>query len=212
MLQSELDPNLTFDPEKHHYFYQGLRVPNVTSLLKDYGLIDFTGVPEDRLEYKSALGSAVHYAAFLFDQGNLDEESLHPDIVPYFQGYKKFREITGFEPRYSELKLYSKKWRFAGTLDLQGPFEWKEQEVESIIDIKCSWELYPSNGPQIAAYKLAFEEMFRSIKIKARFVLQLKPNGNYEVDLCKDADDQTTFLSALHLHHWKIRKGILKEE
>jgi hypothetical protein len=165
------------------------------------------------LKYKQGLGIAVHYACDLLDDCNLDESTLHPDIVPFVNAYKKFREVTGFEPRYSELRMYSKKYKFAGTLDKQGPFEWCGKELESIIDLKCVWSMYPSTGPQTEGYKILFEEN-HDIKIKGRFGLQLKPTGHYEIFPFKDLTDKTTFLSCLQLHNWRNKhhqKGEVKQ-
>ena len=206
------DPKLTFDHDKHLYFYDGVIVPNTTRLLQDYGLIDFSHVPLARLNYKRDLGTAVHYACFLLDENNLDESTLHPEIVPYVNAYKKFMEITGFEPRFSELKLYSKKWRFATTLDRQGPFEWERKEQESVIELKCTWEMYPSTGPQTASHKIVVEENFPEIKIKKRFGLQLKENGNYEIHPLTDPQDENTFLACVVLHHWRERNGLIRPE
>lgn len=204
-----VDPKFTFDEKTHRYFYDGQRIPNVTSLLQDYGLIDLSMVPPDRLEYKRQLGIAVHYATHLLDEHNLDESSLNPVIVPYVDAYRKFLEISGFEPKHSELKLFSKRWRFAGTLDRQGLLEYKGKLLEVIIDLKCTWEMYPSTGPQSAAYQILFEENFGT-KIKGRFGLQLKENGNYELYLYADPSDAQTFLSCLRLHHWRQEKGLIK--
>lgn len=209
---STVPAGFTFDFEKHEYRLNGEVLPSVTQLLQEFALYDLSRVPPDRLEYKRILGTAVHLACHYLDDNRLDESTMHPDIVPYVNAYKKFREITGFEPRYNEERMYSKKWRFAGTLDRQGLFEWGGQEIESIIDIKCVWEMYPSTGPQTEGYKILFEENFKT-KIRGRFGLQLKPSGHYEVIPFMDKTDNTTFLSCLHLHYWRKKhnqKGEVK--
>ena len=200
-----------FRAEDHKYFHGGIEVPGVTRLLQDYDLINFDGVPKERLDYKFALGTAVHYAIKLYNEQNLDEDSMHKAVKPYFQAYKKFCEIHKYEPRHTEHRLYSKKWQFAGTMDSQGLFFWKKNDLESIIDWKCSWGMYPANGPQTAGYQILFEEEYK-IKIKARFGLQLKPTGAFEIIEYSDPADKTVFLSALTLHHWKVRNGLIKPE
>lgn len=207
-------PSFDFDPEKHIYTVKGEVIPSVTQLLQEFALSDLSRIPADRLEYKRILGTAVHIACQYLDDCRLDESSLHPEIIPYVNAYKKFREITGFEPRHSELKMFSKKWKFAGTLDKQGLFEWGGKSIESIIDLKCVWQVYPSTGPQTEGYKILFEENFKT-KIKGRFGLQLKPTGHYEVIPFQDKQDNTTFLSCLHLHYWRKthnQKGEVKHD
>jgi len=203
--------DFTFDPIKHRYYYDGRHVPNVTSLEEEYGLINFDGVPRDRLEYKTVLGSAVHYAIMLHNQDNLNEESLDPRIKGFFLAYRKFTEVFKYEPRRTELRLYSKKWRFAGTLDSQGLFYWKQKEIEAIIDWKCTWALYPANAVQTAAYQILLEENYPDIKIKGRFSLQLKDTGCYELLEHTDKTDRNTFLAALTLHYWRVKYGLIKQ-
>jgi hypothetical protein len=204
-MNTEISEKLTFDQEKHEYFYEGKKVPGVTRLLQDYGLIDFTGVPKERLEFKSALGTAVHYAISLHNQDDLDEDSMSEEIKPYFLAYKKFCEVHKYEATHTELRLYSKKWRFAGTMDSQGLFNYKGKEVESIIDWKCVYKGYPSANIQTAAYELLFNENFPEVKSKKRFNLILKPTANYEIVECADPGDRNIFLACLTLHHWKER-------
>jgi hypothetical protein len=189
-----------FDPESHIYSYGGDIIPSVTQLLQEFGLIDFSQVPKSRLEYKRVLGIAVHYAIQLHNADNLDEGKLDKRILPYFLAYKKFTEIYKFEPRHTELRMYSKKMRCAGTLDLQGLLNYNDAEVETILDIKCSWILYPSNKVQLSGYKAMYEENYKT-KIKKIFSLKLNQNGNF--DLVEHQYDYNTFISMVILHYWK---------
>ena len=195
----------TFDQEKHIYRYNAEIVPSVTQLLNEFGLIDFSGVPIDILEYKRALGTAVHYAIELMEQDNLDEDSLGHEIKPYLDAYKRFREVTGFEPRATENRLYSKKWRFAGTMDQQGIHMTNLGGEEVIADYKCTWKLDAACGPQLQGYKILVEENF-GIKIKKLFGLQLKPTGRYEFKEFKDPTDKQDFLACLWLWHQRVNK------
>lgn len=203
---------LTFDPEKHIYRYNGEIVPSVTTLLNEFKLIDFTGVPKETLEYKRALGSAVHYAIDLMEQDNLDEDSLSPEIKPYVEAYKRFREVTGFEPYGTENRLYSKKWRFAGTLDQFGTGLTKISGDWWLIDFKCTWKLYASCGPQLNGYKILIEENKKELnlpedfKLKGLGGLQLKPNEHYDLQEFKDPNDKQDFLACLWLHWQKRNK------
>lgn len=197
---------LTFDPEAHIYKWNDEIVPSVTQLLNEFKLVDFSNVPKDRLEYKRSLGVAVHYAIELMEQDNLDEESLSEEIRPYVNAYKSFREVSGFEPRQTENRMYSKKWRFAGTMDQQGIHLSKVGSEQAIIDYKCTWKLYAACGPQLQGYKILFEENNPGIKIKKLFGLQLKSNGHYELEEFKDPNDKQDFLACLWLHYQKRNK------
>lgn len=196
---------LTFDQETHIYRWNNEIVPSVTQLLNEFKLVDFSGVPKDRLEYKRSLGVAVHYAIELLEAQNLNEDSLAEAIKPYLDAYKSFREVTGFEPRQTENRMYSKKWRFAGTMDQQGIHLGKVGNEEAIIDYKCTWKLYAACGPQLQGYKILFEEN-TGIKIKRLFGLQLKPTGHYELEEFKDPNDKQDFLACVWLHYQKRNK------
>lgn len=205
MIQRKLQENnlLRFDPVTHTYTYAGVVWPSVTQLLGLFKLVDFSMVDPVVLEEKRRLGTIVHRGAELLDKQTLDEDHFNlkfPEAVPYLHAYRRFREIEDFEPEDNELRLYSKKWRYAGTLDRQGIFK----GLPTIIDLKCSWEIYPSNGPQTAGYALAFEELFGT-KIKRRFALQLKPTGHYELKEYKSPQDLQDFLACLVLY-WRRRE------
>lgn len=204
---------LTFDQEAHVYKWNDEIIPSVTQLLGEFGLVDFSAVPKDVLEYKRVLGTAVHCSIELMEQDNLDEDSLHPEIKPYLEAYKRFRLVTGFEPKSTENRMYSKKWRFAGTMDQQGILDGQE----AIVDYKCTWRLYESCGPQLQAYKILFEENNPGTKIKKLCALQLKSTGHFELQEFKDANDKQDFLACLWLHwqkrnKYKTSKGVIYDD
>ena len=218
-------PGFTFDPKDHIYRYLGKRVWSNTQLLNEYKLIDFTNVPEARLFYKQQLGTAVHYACHLLVNTNLDEASLdkcdetlkaicpgeHKSIKGYIDAFRKFCEVTGFEARHSELPLYSKRFGFATTLDLQGPFVWQGKERESIIELKCTWELMPSNRPQTAGQEIAFNENYPKIKNKSRFGLKLKEDSCYDIIEYNSPRDKQVFLACLEIHRFREENGLVKD-
>lgn len=201
------DPLFKFDFEKHEYTYAGIPEPSVTQLLQEFGLVDYSEVPRMRLEYKRVLGIAVDRACQLLDDNNLDEEKLSKPLIPYINAYKKFREITGFEPQtdLTNTPLRSKKWRFCGSPDRQGILASKLGDEEVLIDLKCTWKLYRAVGPQLWGYKILIEENC-GIKIAKLFGLQLKPSGNYVLEPYNDKTDMNDFLSCVSLHWAKRNK------
>lgn len=204
-------PKFNYDPAKHLYTCGDEPWPSVTQLLQEFKLIDLSHIPVDRLNEKRILGTVVHKAAEYLDDRKLDEVHFAekwPRAVPYLNAYKRFREIEDFEPVHNERQLWSRKWRFAGTMDRQGIFKGHD----AIIDLKCSWEMYASNGPQTAGYDILFEETFK-VKNRLRFGLQLKENESYELHEYKDKQDYSDFLACVVLHwrkrnHYKTSKGV----
>ena len=106
------DPLFKFDPEKHVYTYSGEPWPGVTGLLQEFGLIDYSQVPPERLEYKRVLGTAVDLACEYLDKRILDEEKLSKPLVPYVEGYKKFCLVSGFEldAEKTAVPMFSMRW------------------------------------------------------------------------------------------------------
>ena len=199
------DTLFKFDPERHVYTYRGIPEPSVTQLLNQFKLSDFSMVPASRLKYKQILGTAVDYACQLVDELTLDESKLSEPLIPYVDAYKKFCEITGFESRqhFTNTPLRSAKWRFCGSPDRQGLLATKLGDQESIIDLKCTWKMYKSVGPQLQGYKILIEENY-PVKIKKLYGLQLKGTGNYELVEYADKTDLNDFLACVHLH-WQLR-------
>ena len=177
--------------------------PHPTGLLQEFGLIDYSMVPRDRLEYKRVLGMAVDLACNYLDNCNLDKSSLDKRIVPYVEAYEKFCRVTGFEvdPDRSQKPLSSRKWRFCGTNDMIGLLN----DELVLVDRKCTWTVYAAAGPQLAAYQLLAEENY-GIKIRRRFALQLKETGNYDLVEFKEKSDFVDFQACLYLHWQRVQK------
>ena len=87
---------LVFNEDRHEYSLDGQRLPSVTQLLAP--LVDYSKVPKDVLERAQQLGTAVHRMTELFDNDDLDEDSLSDELRPYLAGWIKFRAECQFEP------------------------------------------------------------------------------------------------------------------
>lgn len=208
--------NTEFDPITHIGKVNGVIYPSVTQLLTEFGLQDLSRVPEDRLEYKRVLGTRVHAATVLLDNGSLDEEHFgtnFPECVPYLNAYRKFREIEGFTPIVKEVRLFSKKYRFHGAMDEVSTHDGRYGDRLCIIDYKCVFRMYNSVGPQTAGYEILVKENSKGLGLdKAmlrkrfhRFALILKPTENYDlVPLTDNVNDEQDFIACARLH-WRNR-------
>ena len=195
---------LEFDNETHLGRVNGVVYPSVTQLIQEFKFVDYSMVDEETLEYKRVLGTAVDYACDLWEQNNLDIDSLHPDIFPYFEAYRKWREICGIEPDMEKSlnRVLSKKYRFHGSPDIVYHIDGNKY---GLIDRKCTWVLYKSGHLQCQLYKMLLEEV-HGIKIIKKELLQLKKNGTYKLESPKDKvivqDAQ-----ALIFMHWRKREA-----
>lgn len=190
---------LTFDAATHTYRLDGKVIPGVTTILKP--LNDLSHIPPEVLARKAALGTAVHTACEQVNHGTLDYDGLDDEARPYVDQYLLFLEQSGFDVVLTERRVLSRKYRFAGTLDLWGYLNGRT----TLADIKTTADVYPVMGLQTAAYDLALEEQ-DGLKTDDRVILRLGTD-QYRFEPMTARDDRSVFLAALTCHHWRLRNG-----
>lgn len=190
-------PNLTFNDSEHQYTLNGRAVPSVTTILAP--LTDLSHIPKEVLARKCLLGTALHQAIEYYLQNDLELDSVHPDVMPYFQAFLKFMTESRFQVEQVEARVCSLKLGYAGTYDLKGILNGKRV----LIDTKSVASLGVAVGPQLAAYQQAHHELFPHNKIVQRFALHLKPDGSYRLPEYRDQRDFEIFKSCLNIYHWK---------
>jgi len=107
-----------FTPEGHRYSLNGVALESTTGILAAEGFIDTRFYDE----WSRDRGSMVHLATHYDDMGELDEDSLDPIIIPYVDGWRKFKRESGFVVETSEVPMASKVYQYAGTPDVIGHF------------------------------------------------------------------------------------------
>lgn len=185
---------IDFRESDHSYRIDGIPVPSVTQVMQSANLVDYSKIPKDKLEAAQKFGTAVHKATELYDRGILNFKTLHPNIVPYLEGWISFRRdfdvnIIGIEKR-----VGSALYMFAGMLDRKLGIDGKRW----IYDIKTAHEDHPATAIQTAGYELADGE-----SIMNRGSILLKPDATYHVTQYKNKKDRAVFLSCLSIHNWK---------
>ena len=184
---------LTFEPEGHRYFLDGVEVYGVTKILALAGLTSNFNHDEEA----ALRGTYTHDATVLLDNDELEWLALDPVLLPYVSAYQKFTEQYQHKIIETELKVFSATYMFAGRLDrvieTNGELE--------LFDIK-SGGIDPATALQTAALQLCFEEM-TGRKIQRRFGLQLKNNGKFNMVSYKDRLDKTVFLGGLNCVNWR---------
>jgi hypothetical protein len=189
---------IEFNEQEHSYTLDGNPVMSVTQIM-DGLLTDYSSVPKQYLEKAAARGTAVHRAAELWLQDDLDEASMHPEVAPFFYQFIKWMRESKFELWHSEVRVGSKKFGYAGTMDLAGRLP--VFRCNAIVDIKTTYVLMPSVGPQTAAYEQGYKETTGSKKKHRRFALWLRPDKHKLVE-CTTSADLSTFLSCLTVKNW----------
>lgn len=191
---------LEFDPVEHRYYYRGLWVPNVTSILQV--MVDYSMVPGPVLEAAALRGNAVHAACHFYNEGDLDWSSIDESWAGYLAGYLAFLSETGFHVEQSEQRVFNRVLRYAGTLDLAGVFPgtgWR-----AIGDIKTTAVMHPVVALQTAAYAEALNnELKAKDRYNRRFTLQLRRDGSYQIQWHEQAHDFQRFAACLTLYTWR---------
>jgi hypothetical protein len=191
---------LTFEAESHTYRWNGEVVPGVTSILRPLCSFDF--VKPDVLAAASAFGSATHRACELSDRGDLDEASLDPALAPYLAQWRKFCADYACEWEWIEAPFFHNTMRYAGTVDRIG----KVKGERAVLDIKTSASLYPSVGPQTAAYARAHDPT--TGQLLKRYGLRLSATG-YELKPYTDPADWSVFCSLITLRNWSAQHNVI---
>lgn len=191
---------LHFDADTHTYTIGGERLPSVTQVLEI--ITDLEGIPFRHLEYARGRGDAVHYACELHDQNDLDESTLEAELAPYVEAWIKFKRQTGFVVDKIEHRMFHPALLYAGTLDRTGTLDGRP----AIVDIKAVAKVYPTTGPQTAAYEALLKATEPDgPKEYDRYSVQLCKNGTYKLHPYRDRADYSVFVSALTLWKWANR-------
>lgn len=200
---------LIFDAATHSYFWNGVRVPGVTTVLGEFitiGIVyisTFSGahILAECMEKARDFGTAVHRMIALDVAGELDEDALDPALAAVLHQWHRVCCMVRPEIIMSETPLYCSAHHFAGTADLI----LKIKGVLSVIDLKTG--LYGSAGAQVAAYEVLAREHLKTRAKFDRYVLHLPKNGgDFKLVKLTNSNDWGFFLS--RLYQWKYLKGM----
>lgn len=186
---------LLFDAETHRYTVNGRAVPSVTTVLSI--LQDFGAVPAEVLARAAEFGTHVHQAVHMSNEGTLDEASLDPALAPYLEQWRRFLTETGAIVIQSELRVFHRGLRYAGTVDSIA--EWRGSRC--VIDVKTG-EVPRTVGPQTAAYAMAYQSSECGPMPRRRYCVQLTAD-TYKVHPLTDPADWSLFQSCLNVWRFK---------
>lgn len=204
--QLEKIPGGYFDAAEHAYYDEaGARVPGTTSLLEAAGFVCYQHIPPRILERKAEIGTAAHAAAHYYDEGDLNESTVDPQVTPYVTAWKKFRHESDFVPELLEFRgiaivncggrLFLKHgW----TLDRKGSMRIFGRTKRVLLEIKCTANQEVSWGPQTASYEMASRSLHASRQEPCvRVAVWLRPNETYRLILLSDVSDYQIWKVAL---------------
>jgi len=205
---------LTFEPRGHEYRVNGERKPSVTELLEGAGLtVDYRAVPAHVLLKARERGLHVDACCDLYDEGDLDWRTVHPEAANYVRAWATFCRAEGYQPAASQVQLYHPEHDYCGTGDTVGTVgrQWV------MIDRKATVKVAASYGCQLAGYTMPGMECAEHggelapvpWPRPARAVVQLRPDASYRVVPYDAPDDVAAFLGALELYKWRTARASL---
>lgn len=202
-----LEP-LVFDPVAHRYTVGGRDLPGVTRILQDAGLADFSKpwfTEDARLR-----GQLVHAAIALDNEGDLDDETLDPVLAGYVHGWRRYLAEQGATVEHFETAVCDRTVGYAGTLDAivleagqTGPTR------RTVLDIKPA--IYPSVGPQTAAYARCARALYDQPVLFRRAALVLPGDGTYTRVPLEASTDELDFLAAVRIARFRRTHGLIHD-
>ena len=190
---------LRFESEGHRYYWNGAKVPSVTTILAP--LTDYSRMPRSVMDRARQEGEHIHKMVELHIAENLDEAALPGWLRPRLAAFKTFQAQTGFRCEASERSVYHVAHQYAGRLDLVGALG-----KLAVIDIKRSLFAGPAIGLQLAAYQEAENDGRKRAgqpKAKLRYALQLRADATYRLEPYTEPTDFAVFLAFLTAYKWR---------
>lgn len=122
---------------------------------------------------------------------------INEELRKSVEAFLSWRNAHDVEFLHSEVKVYSKKYNYAGTCDFIA-----RVNGELIIgDLKTSSGIYNEMGYQVAAYQQARQEEYPEENYKSRIIVRAGKDGSLEIRKFDDFEkDFHAFLGALSLY------------
>lgn len=217
---------LTFDEKTHTYYWSGVQVPNITSVLKEWvECAPYKDAPDSRFyvntwtgacprvdmfEQGRQKGSGIHAIdEILMMGGDINLERLAKELHDAYFSLKQFRdeyEPIPFEHEgmpVVEMMMYSEKYGYAGTPDFIGYVNaWPEL---TLVELKKPKDT-PMVGPQTAAQEMAFRGWTGYRKKIRRYKKRppMEGRGRCEFLPLKDIRDWPRFKNKLTEHNIRM--------
>ena len=196
---------LTFDEPTHTYTLDGTKIDySITTVLRAFGLPDFSHVPPLTLERARLRGTIVHQALHARNERDLDDEAFerdHPDCVPYVRAWDAFCAQRKFVAVLNEHRVASRRYGVAGTVDTFGTLDGQG------VLLDFSTGDHSHKDLQTAAYLLLAHEwasedpalglFFAHHGVVRRYAVRLRSNATFALEGFSDPADTRNFLTLL---------------
>jgi hypothetical protein len=188
---------LEFDSASHVYTLHGVKIPSVTQVLQEAGLVGLDDVPREILEAKAKRGRRIHEAVEEHSKGNeVPDAWMYPEI----EAWDAFCREYGFTSKHQELISCDEILKVGFTIDQIGYFK---DGRRVIVDLKTGTKKI-ADVIQIAAYGLLYPA-------DRLFILYLdgKRYKAVEIKGYDRSKGENIFRSALSMYHFRKKEGLL---
>ena len=192
---------LLFNEERHQYTVNGVILPSVTQIISAVGLYEFDFVDAETLANAAERGRYVHMMIEYYEQGELDFDTIHPDLSGYFEAYLSMKE-AGLIPQKADLiewRGYSEKNGYAGTLDMMFGEDWIHDHKTGVKS--------PVHGLQLSGYWLIRHPNMAE-KPKRLTCGYYGKDGSFE--LVDYPYEPLAWLSVVADYKWRLKNNCIK--
>lgn len=166
-------PELTFDAGPHLYRLNGEVIPSVTQIMEPLSRRKYERVSEVTLKRAAEKGEAVHEGCENWLKYGIEDVPL--EHMGYFRAFKEWWSLRNPSLVGSEIRIYHKLYRYAGTIDLLVYIA----GVLTLVDIKTTWNLEEKLcRTQLEAYVQALAS--HGIIVEDKRILHLKRDGKWK--------------------------------
>lgn len=155
-------------------------------------------------EHAADVGTFVHewIEQFVKGGGTVQPMPLHPQVKNGVDAFLRWVSENRVEFHCSELKVCSREWEYAGTLDFEATVNGKRM----LGDIKTSSGIYEEMFLQTSAYQIARQEEDPSLAYEGHIIVNCRKDGTLDTRVSQDYEkNRVAFLCALGLHR-RIRE------
>lgn len=168
-----VDDHLVLDAKKGPCVQQGTNCLPLDELTKRQLIQEAKSAHRKKTQGAADIGSFVHeyveqHIKHKLGLGPKPKKPTNPQVLSGAKAYLAWEKANKVEYVYSERKIYSLKYHYAGTVDIVA----RVNGVLSIVDIKTSNYMNVEFWLQTAGYQQALEEEF-SDRFGERFVIRL---------------------------------------
>ncbi len=191
---------LQFDAASHTYTVDGEDKPSITKFIEACGLVDYSMLSQEDLAFYQDRGTALHNATWYSDEGDLNADTMDPEVKPRLQAWLKFRRDLPFRTLLIEKRMYDPIYGFAGTPDRVVEFP---DGRRGVIELKTGAIQKAAALQTAAQVKLVREKNETTLR---RLAVHLKADGEYSCREFHTRDymaDLSVFLSALSVYKWR---------